>query len=114
MNLEVQGKQVLKVEEITTETQTAIVKSFYCYYYKTILLYDAVTKKVRATVYNHLDEIQSDFNEDIIFDYEGNKITITTVQGVATIDFNVTLSGEHTIKTANEMLDNGEVVVHVE
>lgn len=114
MELEVYGKQILKVEKVITKVQTAIVKTFYCFNYKTILEYDSTNKKINATVYNYLDEVQTNFSESIIFDYEGSQVSIMPVNGVAEIDFNVTLAGDHTVRTVNEMINNGEVIIHVE
>ncbi|MTK11095.1 MAG: hypothetical protein F8N39_03050 [Clostridiaceae bacterium] len=114
MGLEVNGKSVMEVREVKTETQTAIVKEFYCYYYKTKLVYDSVAKKVKATIYNYLDEVQTDFNEDIIFSFEGNIVTVTPSLGVSEIDFNINVAGVHIVKTVNEIIENGEVNIHVE
>lgn len=72
-----------------------------------------VSGSVYATVYNYLDELQTSYPEPIIFEYEGSQVTTTPINGVATIDFSTTVSGEHVVKTVNEGIRNGEVIIVV-
>lgn len=69
--------------------------------------------QVTATVYNYLDGIQTDYTEPIIFEYEGSQISSTPVNGVTSIDFTSSVTGEHIVKTVNPNMRNGEVKIVV-
>lgn len=107
------GYQVMNVEEINTGTQIAIVATHYDFIYHTRLTYDPGTKKVKAEVYNYLNEFQATFTGPITFEYEGAQVTVDAQAGVAEIDFTAP-PGEHLIKTANTTMRNGEVVINVD
>ena len=108
---ELENGEVLIVEEIKTDTQTAIVKNHYDRKYHTRLRYE--NQKVIAEVWTYLDEQATDFNENIIFEYEGEQITVQAINGVAEIDFVADQGMEHTVKTVNPMFRNGEVTFSV-
>lgn len=79
--------------------------------YHTVLHYDS--GNVYATVYNYLEELQTNYPEPIIFEYEGSQVSTMPIDGVATIDFLTTVAGEHVVKTVNEGIRNGEVIIVV-
>jgi hypothetical protein len=102
---------VMTQEEIKTDTQTAIVKTYYDAIYHTKLVYE--NGKVIATIYNYLDEMQVGYSDSIVFEYMGDFIEVVPVNGVASIDFTSTAPGEHIVKTANSKIRNGEVLIVV-
>jgi hypothetical protein len=112
------GYQVMKVKEVVTTKQTAIVKTHHDMVYVTDLSYDGVNKKVSASVFKW-DESTSQHTLDaahatpIIFEYEGTQVESTPVDGVAIIDFVTDVAGEHIVKTVNEKMRNGEVIINV-
>jgi hypothetical protein len=118
MNLEVVDHEILEVTSITTKTQTVVIKTQYDMVYVTDLSYDGVNKKVSASVLKwnasiEGHEIDTAYSQPIVFEYEGNQVEASPVNGVATIDFDVTVSGEHIVKTIHEKMRNGEVVIVV-
>lgn len=111
---EVVGDEVFRVTEISTSLQNAVVKEFHDYFFKVKLTYASEKKEVIASVFNYLDEPQTDFEELIIFEYDGHTIEAKAVKGTATITFEATVSGNHVIKTVNPRMRNGEVTIVVE
>lgn len=81
------------------------------YEHKTELAFN--NGKVIASIYNYLDEIQTDYTDPITFDYDGSQITAIPVNGVSSIDFTSTVTGEHVVKTVNPNMRNGEVTINV-
>jgi hypothetical protein len=118
MRLEVAGHEILSVEEVATEKQTAIVKTHKGMVYVTDLSYDGVNKKVSASVLKWNEStsqhtLDTAYAAPIIFEYEGTQVESTPVDGVAVIDFVTDVAGEHIVKTVNEKMRNGEVVINV-
>lgn len=107
--IELDSGQVLVKEVFETFTE----EKHYDMKYHTRLSYDSEYKKVVAEVWNYLNERIEDFGEDIIFEYEGNQITVQAVNGVASIDFMADAGLECTVKTVNEKFRNGEVTFNV-
>lgn len=104
---------VMKREEVVTPTQTAIVETFYDQLYHTDLTYEPSTKIVRATVYDYKNILQTGYTMPITFNYDGQQITVTPINGSAEITFNSTVPGEHVVKTVNPSIRNGEVTIIV-
>lgn len=113
MKLEIQGNQVLQVEEVKTAKQIAIVKKHYDMVYHTVLSYDETNQKVKAEVYDYQNNFVEDFNDTIIFEFEGEQVEVQAVNGIAEIDFIIEVPETYTIKTANQNLRNGEVTINV-
>lgn len=105
--------QVLKVEKIVTSKQTAIVKTHYDFIFNSKLFYDSVKKKITAEVWDWQGKFRPDFQGNLIFDYEGQQIIIPVADGKAEIDFDVTIPGTHVVRTVNEGIRNGEVIINV-
>lgn len=117
MNLEISEHQVFTVEQIVTKNQTAIVKKHYKMLSEIVLTYDSITQKVKASVNKFnletlVYEFDSTFQEDLIFDYEGTTFNVNAVNGLAEIDFIVSV-GTHTVTTVNGKIKNGEVIIVV-
>ncbi len=69
--------------------------------------------KVKATVVNYLNQVKEDFSGPVIFEYEGIQIESIPSNGVAVIEFDSTIPGEHIVKTVNPNMENSEVIIHV-
>lgn len=106
-----QGNRVYYRQEIQTKSQMVVQETFYDMTYHTELSYS--NGKVTATIYNYLNELQGNYSDSITFDYDGTTVTVTPVNGVATIDFTSTVPGEHIVKTVNPNMRNGEVKIYV-
>jgi hypothetical protein len=77
---------------------------------KSSILADGIdTATITATVYNYLDEQQTGWTGDIVFDLDGATQTVSTTNGVASITFNTSVAGEYMIKTVVDGFRNGEV-----
>ncbi len=100
------GINILKIRKISN----AEIRSFTSRF-KTVLTYS--NNKVKAEYYNYLNELQ-DYNSDIIFDLEGEQITIQAINGTAEIDFTSTFPGQYIVKTVNQDISNGSVIINVE
>lgn len=94
--------------------------AFDCYYeygkfvgYHIDVTYDALNQKVRATVYDHLNQLMTTYANSIIFEYEGQQIIVSPVSGVAEIDFVSEVPGDHVVRTVNNKVRNGQVIIHV-
>jgi hypothetical protein len=112
--------KVFEVRTITTETQSATEEREIKKYHtklttdKTSILADGIdTATITATVYNYLGELQTTFTDPIIFEYDGQQISVTPVNGVASIDFTSKVAGEYVVRTVNSNIRNGEVIIHV-
>lgn len=118
MNLKIVGHEVLKVEEVTTPNQTATVKTHHDMLYKTILTYDSANQKVRAEVHKfnlsiEQHELDTTYQDVLIFEYETQQIETNAVNGLAEIEFVAEAgTGEHVVKTVNPLWNNGEVVIN--
>ncbi len=117
--LEIVNNQVLKVEEKVTPNQTVTIRTHYELVNKTKLVYDSISSKVTASVYIFDIEAKKHVNNDtyngeVIFKYEDQQISVNAINGIADIDFTAEVgTGEHIVKTANELWDNGEVIINV-
>ncbi|WP_163538328.1 hypothetical protein [Gracilibacillus sp. YIM 98692] len=67
---------------------------------------------ITAEIYNYLDEPQTEWEGDIIFEVEGQEQTVSTTNGQAEITFSSEEPGDFTIKTNVPQMCNGEVVIH--
>ena len=118
MMFEINGYEVLKIEQVTTTNQTAIVKTHHDMVYKTILNYDSVDQKVKAEVQKfnlstEQHELDMTYQDNVIFDYEGQQIEVLSLNGIAEIDFAAEIgTGEHIVITVNPLWNNGEVVIN--
>lgn len=108
--LEVNGHEVLNVEQIQTASQIATVKTFHDMLYHTELAHSAGT--VTATVKNYLGEVQTGYSTPITFDLNGTQTTATPTNGVASITVTLQAGGTYTVKTVNQGIRNGEVVIN--
>lgn len=114
--LEILNHQILNIREVVTPTQTAIIKEHFAMLNKTQLTYSnqkiiAEVHKFDLTAETHL--LDQSYQGPVIFDYEGQQITTNAINGIAEIDFVVEAgTGTHTVGTANELWDNGEVVIN--
>ena len=115
--------EVLKeVNQITNSGKEQIVRTYFDQELNTKLTTDKPTiiadetdtATITASIYNYLDEAQTDQTVDVPFILDGVETIITASNGVATIEFNSTVAGEYIIKTNIPNYRNGEVVVIVE
>lgn len=119
---EIVGNEVLKKEEKQTSTQTAIIKKHYDQEFhtklttdKTAILADGMdTTTIAATVYNYLNEQQTKWEGEIIFELDGEQQTVSTTNGEASITFNTEVVGEYAIKTVIDNFRNDSVKVVAE
>ncbi|MEC1716590.1 hypothetical protein [Schinkia azotoformans] len=105
--IELDSGQVLIKEVFETYTE----EKHYDMKYHTKLRYE--NSKVKAEVFDYLDNFIEDFNNDVIFEYEGNQITVQAINGIAEIDFIADEGLECTVKTVNEKFRNGEATFNV-
>jgi hypothetical protein len=79
---------------------------------KSLILADGIDiAMITATLYNYLDEEQTTWSGDIVFDLDGVTQTVATTNGVASITFNTSVTGEYIFKTALDGIRNGEIKV---
>lgn len=97
----------------TVYSDESKIKEFHDLLYHVKVEHDSINNKIKATVYNHLNEVQTDYANPIIFEYDGSQVTATPLNGVATIDFTSVVPGLHVIKTAIVGIRNSEVSVSV-
>lgn len=83
------------------------------YEFKTVLSYDATNQKINATIYNYDGTEATSYNSPVTFAYDGNTISVSPANGVATIDFQVTAPGAHVVTTQIPKSQNGSVTVNV-
>jgi hypothetical protein len=111
MILEVEGVEVLSIEEVQGNEKKHLVKSHYDMVYHTILSYS--NGVVEATVYNYLGELQTGYTETIIFESDGVIIgEITPTNGIAELAIEIQTTEQITIRTANDNMRNGEVIIN--
>jgi hypothetical protein len=118
----VDGNEVLTVETVQTSTQTATVKKHYDMVIniklsvsKDTILADGVDfATVTAKIYNYENLYQVSDQRIILFNIDGSVIEVPAVDGQASIDIDSSVSGEINIKTVNENVRNGEVVIHAQ
>ena len=114
----VEGMVVYNVEEVKTAVQNgidrpaAIVKTYDQQAYKTVLIHNPVAGTITAEYKDYLDNLRSDFNGDIIFEFEGEQLVVPASSGVATIDFDIVEPGTYVVKTAMPEVANGEVTIN--
>lgn len=83
------------------------------YEYRTELTYDSTKQKVNATIYNYDGTIATTYAQPVTFSYDGNTISVTPTNGVATIDFQVSAPGAHVVTTEIPNAQNGSVTINV-
>lgn len=83
------------------------------YEYRTELTYDSTHQKVNATIYNYDGTEATTYTSPVTFAYDGNTVSVTPVNGVATIDFQVSAPGSHVVTTQIPKSQNGSVAVNV-
>jgi hypothetical protein len=110
MELILSGDEVLSLEEVKTQNQTAIIKKHYCFYKKLVLQID--DKKLLCKVYNYLDEFQEDNNDIIYFNCGGEVIEKQAENGIAELELDIQTNDLIVIKTANKNMDNSEVKIN--
>jgi len=108
----ISGNEVLETVEMNTGKQIVLIKQHYCLYLKSILVHDADNANVTARIYNYLNEPQIDFNDIIKFECDGVLIEIQATNGVAEITVEVLVGESVIIRTVNENMGNGEVVIN--
>ena len=115
----IEGMIVYNVEKVKTAVQNgidrpaAVVKTYDQLAYKTVLTHDPVADTITAEYKDYQDNLRSDFNGDIIFEFEGEQIVMPALSGVATIDFDILEPGTYVVKTAMPEVANGEVTINV-
>jgi hypothetical protein len=117
--------QVLKVETIVTKTQEVINKRPFDMEYhvklivdKTAILADGIdTAKIKAKIYNYLDEPQ-DVAQEITIRIKGEGADITdtleTVNGEISFDFNTATYGQFTITASVPTYRSGGIDINAE
>ena len=109
----IDGLYLYKKEIIDTPTQTGvIVITQVGPAYKTVLTHDPVADTITAEYKDYQDNLRSDFNGDIIFEFEGEQLVVPASSGVATIDFDIIEPGTYVVKTAMPEVANGEVTIN--
>lgn len=115
--------QVFKVEEIKTETQTAIVRTAYGMKHRIslsadktkLVLHENTIVRLKWTIFdvNKGDWVSDPNNKkDFVVDINGQVFNIPVSAGV--FEFESAEPGEYIIKTQNEGVDNAEIKVVVE
>lgn len=109
----IEGMYIYKKEIIDTKTQSGvIVITQIGPAYKTVLTHDPVANTITAEYKDYQDNLRSDFNGDIIFEFEGEQLVVPASSGVATIDFDIIEPGTYLVKTAMPEVANGEVTIN--
>jgi hypothetical protein len=122
MKYEIVNHEVLTVEEIKGETKLHIVRKHFDREFHTKLKIDKINiladgidqATITAEVYNYLDEAQTDWTGDIVFEVDGIEEIVSTTNGVASTTFDSQVTGEFTIKTIVPKFRNGEQKVVAE
>lgn len=117
-NFKVLDHEVLKVSQVVTEKQTAVVETHHTMFYHITLLVSnanpAINEEITITAeVKTWEGLESDYNQPIIFELEGVQINADIIEGSASIPFSSDTSGEFVIKTVNDRVENKEVVVIV-
>lgn len=107
----IEGMHVYNKEEVQTKAQLAMVTVYVCPAYQTVLGYDDVGQVVKAR-YLDYEGNPVDYNGEIIFEFEGEQLTVQAVNGVAEIPFVVVDAGTYVVRTANPDIENGEVTIN--
>lgn len=109
----IDGMYVYNKEVLDTEVQKGvIIISQIGPAYKTVLTHNPVAGTITAEYKDYLDNLRSDFNGDIIFEFEGEQLVVPASSGVATIDFDIIEPGTYVVKTAMPEVANGEVTIN--
>lgn len=64
---------------------------------------------VIATIKDYTGAVATSFSDQVVFEYNGDQVSVTPSAGVATLEFIVELPGTYSVKTANANVENGEV-----
>lgn len=111
--LEVVGNEVLKRQVIKTGRQDAIVRTHYVFVNIINLSCSGLSPVVvRAEVQNYLGELQSLDTREIIFDIDGQQVYIPAVGGVAELTVDIASGLSAVVRTVNDGVTNGEVVIY--
>ncbi|QHA00528.1 hypothetical protein [Dehalobacter restrictus] len=116
---EIVNNQVLKVEEVETKIQTAIVKTFYCYEKKivfssskNIINADGVDFSFISFLWQRFDGLNGfmpdESQDSVLIDFAGIKQEIIPGE---IVEFSTNIKGDHIIKSLCDMVENGEVVI---
>ena len=110
MNI-VDGMHVYNKEQVQTKTQVAMVTTYLCPAYQTVLGFDEAGGVVRAS-YLDYEGNPVDYNSTITFEFEGEQLVVQAVNGVAEIPFFVVDAGTYVVRTVNPDITNGEVTIN--
>lgn len=107
----IEGRHVYNKEEIQTKTQVAMVTTYVCPAYQTVLGFDEAGGVVRARYLDYEDN-PVDYNGTITFEFEGEQLVVQAVNGVAEIPFVMVDAGTYVVRTVNPDITNGEVTIN--
>jgi len=116
MNLEIYGHQVLAVEEVVTEKQTAIVKTHYDMLKHTEIytpeqIFVGQPTDIRILCKNYLNELLTEENTPVTVEVNGVAQEFVPLAGEVVFTVTCDLSGDITIKTAVDKWRNDEKVI---
>lgn len=102
---EVLNGQVLKVENVKTNIQTATVKIYYDQEFHIKLTTDKSTisangidtATITAKIYDYQNNFIDSFASNISFEIDGNVQTVKASKGVSTISFSSSVVGEYEV-----------------
>ena len=122
MQYEIKNSNVLKVEGFNTNNQNVIIKEFFDKEFHTKLTTNKQTitndgtdtATITVSVYNYLNEAQTAWTGDVVFVLDGIEQLVPTTNGVTSIVFNTSVTGEYTFTTNIPKYRNGEVKVVAE
>ena len=104
MVLYVQGNNVYK------RSDDKKYRAYKCKAFKTVLTWDEEKQEVVAVYENYLGEVQTDYEDEIIFSVGEQTVSYQAFNGVATCPLSGE-AGEYEVKTINSDVDNGSLVV---
>lgn len=107
----IEGMHVYNKEEVRTQTQVAMVTTYVCPAYQTVLEFDEAGGFVRARYLDYEGNLV-DYNGEITFEFEGEQQSAQAVNGVAEIPFFVVDPGSYVVRTVNPDIANGEVTIN--
>jgi hypothetical protein len=110
MIFKIKDNYILQSEEIQTANQTATVESYFDMILHSELSFNG--GKVTATIFDYLNQ-PNVYNGVVIFENDGSTVEAQAVNGVASIDFTAPAGTQHTVRTINADMRNGEVSFNV-
>jgi hypothetical protein len=102
----IKDNMIFDQKEIQTAMQSATIESFYDMRLHSELSFGS--GKVTANIFDY-EGNSNPYNGEIVFEYDGQTIATQVVNGIASIDFSAPVGTEHTIRTLNTDMRNGEV-----